>query len=252
LEFRFVKRFSALFCVIALFQTTRVLADPLPAPTSEASKIDIMGLRLGMSPDEIKPILEAAQPGIQVKVQESTWPDGTRYVSAITGNWSIPNKNNPAVISRGELLDVHFSAPASGNKSFWITRQAAFYDGQEISKEATIRALLEKYGKPVDIGRAGIDYKWAYGTLNAYAVQDQFWRSWGECANTNFNSNCPDAFLTVNATQSLVPTLLISISAALKDNKYGLASLRNDERTRAAAKAAAEERAGKIAGAPRL
>jgi hypothetical protein len=107
-----VKRLSALFCVIAVFQATRVLADPLPAPTSEASKIDIMGLRLGLSPDEIKPILEAAQPGIQVKVQESTWPDGTRYVSKITGNWSIPNKNNSVVISRGELLDVHFSTPA--------------------------------------------------------------------------------------------------------------------------------------------
>jgi len=103
-----VKRIIALFCFAAVLQATHVLADPLPAPTSEASKIDIMGLRLGLSPDEIKPIMETAQPGIQVKVQESTWPDGTKYVSGITGTWQILNRNNPAVVSRGELINVHF------------------------------------------------------------------------------------------------------------------------------------------------
>jgi hypothetical protein len=247
-----VKRLCAILCFAAVLPTTRVLADPLPVPTPEASKIDIMGLRVGLSPDEIKPIMEAAQPGIQVKIQESTWPDGTKYVSAITGNWSIPNKNNPTVVTRGELINVHFSAPSSGNKSFWITRQAAFFDGQEISKEATLQALVEKYGKQIDIGRGGIDYKWAYGNLNAYSDRDQFWRSWGECSNDRFSSNCPDTFLTVDATPALVPTLLSSIYVALKDNKYGLASLRYDEQARAAAKKAAEEKAGKVAGAPRL
>jgi hypothetical protein len=242
----------ALLLSAALFQTSAVLADPPPAPTSEASHADIMGLRLGTSPAEIKPIMEAAIPGIQVKLDESSWPDGTRYVSRITGTWNIPNKNNPAVISRGEILSVYFTAPASGNKSFWITRQAAFFDGLEVSKEATIQALLGKYGKQADIGSVGIDYKWTYGTLNAYSDSEQYWKSWGECANDRFSSNCPDAHRTINASPAVMPTLLSSLFMALKDNKYGLASLRYDQQMRTAAQKMAEEKAGKVAGAPRL
>ena len=242
----------ALLLSAALLQTSAALADPPPTPTPEASRADIMGLRLGMSLAEIKPIMEAAVPGIQVKLEESSWPDGTRYVSKITGNWNIPNKNNPSVISRGELLTVFLTAPASGNKSFWITRQAAFFDGQEISKEATIQALVAKYGKQADIGRGGIDYKWAYGALNAYADSEQYWKSFGECVNERFSSNCPDAHLTITASPAMVPTLLSSLYMALKDNKYGLASLRYDQQMRTAAQKMAEEKAGKVAGAPHL
>lgn len=247
-----MNRVFALLLSAALLQSSAALADPLPTPTPEASKADIMGLRLGMSPAEIKPIMEAAVPGIQVKLEESSWPDGTRYVSKITGNWSIPNKNNPSVISRGEILMVFLTAPASGNRAFWIKRQAAFFDGNEVSKEATIQALIAKYGKQANIGRVGIDYKWAYGALNAYADPDQYWKSFGECTNEHFSSNCPDAHLTIDASPAMVPTLLSSLFMALKDNKYGLASLRYDQQMRAAAQKIAEEKAGKGASAARL
>jgi hypothetical protein len=50
----------------------------------------------------------------------------------------------------------------------------------------------------------------------------------------------------------MMPTLLSSLFMALKDNKYGLASLRYDQQMRTAAQKMAEEKAGKVAGAPRL
>ena len=169
-----MKRLCAVLCFIAVLPTTRVAADPLPSATIEASKIDIMGLRLGMSPAEVKPLMEALQPGIQVNVQENMWPDGIKYVSAVNGVWRMPNKNSPSFVTRGETINVYFSAPVSGNKAFWIKRAATFFDGQEVSKEATTQALVTKYGKPADIGRVGIDFKWTYGNLNVYADAKEF------------------------------------------------------------------------------
>lgn len=227
-------------------------ADTMPVPTPEAANVDIMGIHLGQSPDEVKRAMEATVAGIQVDVVEATWPDGTRYVSRISGKWGIPNKNNPTVVSRGEMLTVAFSAAPSGNKSFWISRQAAYFDGNEVSKDATIQALLSKYGKRSDSGRTANEYTWAYGNLNGYADPEQYWKSFGQCKNDNFNSNCPDVHITVDVSPALVPTLVTSLTFVLKDNKYGLASLRYDQQMRAAAQKIAEEKAGKLAAAPRL
>lgn len=117
------------FVVFRLFQTSAVLADPPPAPTLEASRADIMGLRLGTSPAEIKPIMEAA---IQVKLDESSWPDGTRYVSRIAGTWNIPSKNNPAFISRGEIINLtsprrHPETNRSGSPARHLSLTASKY-----------------------------------------------------------------------------------------------------------------------------
>jgi hypothetical protein len=69
---------------------------------------------------------------------------------------------------------------------------------------------------------------------------------------TSVNSPRWNAFLTFDQMQAPVQTLVQSITLNLKDDKYGLASMQNDEVNRVAAKAAAEEKAGKLAGAARF
>ena len=248
-----MKRHYAVFCVFTLLSTSgAVFAEPRPAMTPEAATINIMGLRLGMSPSVSRPIIAAVQPGIEIKVQESVWPDGTKYVSELTGVWEVPNKNNPTDIARREVVKVYFSAPSSGNRSFWIQRSATFMDGQEVSKEATMQALTAKYGTPTDEDRNISSTKWTYGATNAFAGRKRSELAWGNCTDTRFNSSCPDAFLTFDPMTAPVKTLLHSITLNLKDNKYGLASMERDQVERVAARAAAEEKAGKLAGAARF
>lgn len=74
----------------------------------------------------------------------------------------------------------------------------------------------------------------------------------GNCTNDRFNSTCPDVHLSASATTALVPTLLTSQDFSLKDNKYGLASLRDDQQMRTMSQKMAEEKAGNAASAPRL
>jgi hypothetical protein len=63
---------------------------------------------------------------------------------------------------------------------------------------------------------------------------------------------CPNVHPSASATTALVPTLLTSLDFSLKDNKYGLASLRYDQQMRTMSQTMAEEKAGKAASAPRL
>lgn len=127
---------------------------------------DIVGIRLGMAPGEVRRILEG-RPGMRVNEARSA----LMYQPIAGHPKRIPNSDYVASIFatpvRGNLenITVVFTPVAGRERAISIERKQDFSAGQKPSIEATVGALVDKYGPysyKLSPGGPFINYFWRF------------------------------------------------------------------------------------------
>lgn len=139
-------------------------------PGGNATQVgpNILGIRLGMTPNEARKILDT-RPGIKVREVRGV----LMYQPASGSRKPIPNSGYvkelntfPAPVTTEAIL-VTFTPTAGRERVISVERRQTFPAGQQPTIDATVEALVEKYGpfsykrKPNPLG-VFIEYFWRF------------------------------------------------------------------------------------------
>ncbi len=151
---------------------TAAIAAPAAAAVS-AINVDIVGIRLGMSHDEVKRALQAHSPGMRVDETRGIVNNvaATDYLS-----WVIARGNQRGSDGSGDAIGVHFPPPPNAHRAIFVERFTGFPANQYPLFETLKQALVKKYGPP-SFAREGV-MLW---TFNATGVQ---------IVDNNVNARC--------------------------------------------------------------
>jgi len=151
---------------------TAAIAAPAAAAAS-AINVDIVGIRLGMSHDEVKRALQAHSPGMRVDETRGIVNNvaATDYLS-----WVIARGNQRGSDGSGDAIGVHFPPPPNAHRAIFVERFTGFPANQYPLFETLKQALVKKYGPP-SFAREGV-MLW---TFNATGVQ---------IVDNNVNARC--------------------------------------------------------------
>lgn len=143
-----------------------VLTSNIPDRNDTRAGHNILGIQLGMTPSEVRKILEG-RPGMRVNEARSAL-----MYQPISGHPKrIPNSDYVASIFatpiRGNLenITVVFTPVAGRERAISIERKQDFPIGQKPSIEATVGALVDKYGPysyKLSPGGPFINYFWRF------------------------------------------------------------------------------------------
>lgn len=126
---------------LSLLAANVVRADSF---SNQAVKLDVMGVHLGMTPDQVKSVLDQHRKGMSW--QEYNGGDfGIQEGSYLTGanaRWSSEGNNGP------ESVIVVFSPPPGDPKLVAVLRDSGFDQSQAPTVEGLISSLTEKFGQP--------------------------------------------------------------------------------------------------------
>jgi hypothetical protein len=142
-------------------------ADTKPKPPETAftakQRPDILGVSTDATADSTRTIFEARLKGhadVQSDIQQQKVGDaGTSFVAAL--NFNLPNGPRQT----GELLAGSFSAPASGNRAYFIARNLTFAPDQQPAKADLIKEIIGKYGVPTIVGDQHLYYIYRSGSI---------------------------------------------------------------------------------------
>jgi hypothetical protein len=151
---------------------TAEIAAPAAAAVS-AINVDIVGIRLGMSHDEVKRALQAHSPGMRLDETRGIVNNvaATDYLS-----WVIARGNQRGSDGSGDAIGVHFPPPPNAHRAIFVERFTGFPANQYPLFETLKQALVKKYGPP-SFAREGV-MLW---TFNATGVQ---------IVDNNVNARC--------------------------------------------------------------
>lgn len=124
---------------------------------------DILGVSTDATADSARAAFEARLKGhsdAKTDIQQQKVSDtGASFVAAV--NFTLPT--NPK--QTGELLSGSFTAPASGNRAYFIARNLTFAPDQQPSKADMIKEIMDKYGKPTIVGDQHLYYIYRAGSV---------------------------------------------------------------------------------------
>ena len=110
-----------------------------PTRAGSTSDMDVIGLRLGMTPEEAKTALQAYDATMRLDEQHSKLP-------------RLPNSSYLRWISAtsktGEQVIVEFAPPPHAPTVINLTRTAKYSEGARPTLDKTLQALKQKYGQP--------------------------------------------------------------------------------------------------------
>jgi hypothetical protein len=114
-------------------------ATSVPAPTrSQADRIDVAGVRLGMSPEQVRSALKIKQLSSYLESAAVLAAGGARYVNIIAA-WTATSSNE-------ESFQVLFT-PVPGKERVMAIIHSASYEGADSSGAAALAGgLVTKYG----------------------------------------------------------------------------------------------------------
>ena len=140
---------------------------------ASAINVDIVGIRLGMSQDEVKRALQAHSPGMRVDETRGIVNNvaATDYLS-----WVIARGNQRGSDGSGDAIGVHFPPPPNAHRAIFVERFTGFPANQYPLFETLKQALVKKYGPP-SFASEGV-MLW---TFNAAGVQ---------IVDNNVNARC--------------------------------------------------------------
>jgi hypothetical protein len=112
---------------------------------------DVTGIKLGMSPADARPVLQARKFTFYKEYTNTLGYGngaiaGTEFLAGIRANTLGRNANTDA----SESYELLFGPPIDGQSRLYkLTRSVRLAGGQELLKSVFIASLIEKYGKPV-------------------------------------------------------------------------------------------------------
>lgn len=126
------------------------LSSGADAQTSPAKAPDINGFSLGMTAAQARPLIEKLPAKHQFRLLKFP-TTGETFTHMAYG--LVPEPNKPS-----DTIYIYFSGPPTGNQATFIHRRIRFAEGQEPNREATIAALKQKYGEPLQMTENGIEF----------------------------------------------------------------------------------------------
>lgn len=137
------------------------------APAAAPVNVDIVGIRLGMTLDEVKRAVQAHSPGMQINEQNGIINNApaTAYMS-----WLIAKSGKGAPAGSTDAIGVHFAPPPNAHRALFVERFTGFQHGQQPLSDAIKEALVKKFGPP-SVVREGPGDHGLIWTFNAAGVQ---------------------------------------------------------------------------------
>jgi len=147
---------------IAIATAPASVAAPLGAP-----KVDIVGLRLGMSHDEVKHALQAHSPAMRIDETRGLVNNvaATDYLS-----WVIARGAQRGSDGSGDAIGVHFPPPPNAHRAIFVERFTGFPANQYPLFETLRQALVGKYGAP-SFASEGV-MLWTFNAAGAQIVDN--------------------------------------------------------------------------------
>lgn len=155
----------------ALLATFALLACATPAIA--APDWDIVGIRLGMSPEQARAAMSAHAPNAELTEyrRQFSFDDGVRqqqlpdFLGAITARLGAASSAlaRPGSSGNAETLEVMFSAPPMEQRVIRVIRTVVLQD-DPLPLERALAAVSQKYGKPPGMREAnhgrGVVARW--------------------------------------------------------------------------------------------
>ncbi len=161
----------ALFLMLAMVPAALPVASlasdtkPKPPETAFGGKLrpDILGVSTDATADSARAVFETRFKGhadAKADIQQQKLGDtDASYVAAVNFNLPAGPKQS------GELLSGSFSAPASGNRAYFIARNLTFAADQQPAKADMIKEIMDKYGTPTIVGDQHLYYIYRKGSV---------------------------------------------------------------------------------------
>jgi hypothetical protein len=143
------------------------------AATGARVNVDIVGIKLGMSQDEVKRALQAHSPAMRLDETRGIVNNvaATDYLS-----WIIARGAQRGSDGSGDAIGIHFPPPPNAHRAIFVERFTGFPANQYPLFETIRQALVAKYGPP-SFASEGV-MLW---TFNAAGVQ---------IVDNNVNARC--------------------------------------------------------------
>jgi hypothetical protein len=137
------------------------------APGAAPVNVDIVGIKLGMTLDEVKRAVQAHSPGMQVSEHNGIINNApaTAYMS-----WLIARSGKGAPAGSSDAIGVHFPPPPNAHRALFVERFTGFPHGQQPLSDAIKEALVKKFGPPSAVREGAGDHHLLW-TFNAAGVQ---------------------------------------------------------------------------------
>jgi hypothetical protein len=129
-----------------------------------ATSVDIAGIRIGMSPEQVRTALRAHTPKAELKETQTEIEDYPRSAH-VSGILAVVYAGNGAP---EEIVAVHFTEPPSAQRVVRVARRVFYRGSNQPSLDATNAALRQKYAEPSFVwtepyrGTAGKRATWAW------------------------------------------------------------------------------------------
>ena len=146
---------------------TSIASVAAPIGTASPVNVDIVGIKLGMTLDEVKRAVQAHSPAMQISEQNGIVNNApaSAYMS-----WLIARIGKGAPAGSADSIGVHFPPPPNAHRALFIERFTGFQSGQQPLYDAIKDALVKKFGPPSGVreGPSDADLLW---TFNGAGVQ---------------------------------------------------------------------------------
>jgi len=151
-----------------LHLVTALTLSPASVSTALAAELDINGMALGTSADQVIARFQEVRPEAQYEFVRWKLPEGSEWVA--NGRTLYNDLANPDDMEH-ERMQFAFTGLGSGNKLFAARRELKFRPSQRPTTESVYAAAVEKFGEPSVTGKSatGIWAAWKFSSPDAKA-----------------------------------------------------------------------------------
>jgi hypothetical protein len=118
-------------------------AQTQPPGTTSTERIDVAGLKLGMSPDEVRAVLKTKKLMNYFESADALSRSDARYVNSISA-WTAVGA--AAADRQGESYEVMFTPVPGKERAMAIVHSMAYLPANAVSESSFDEALVKKYG----------------------------------------------------------------------------------------------------------